>query len=109
METMKEFDIKRYRTFYSMQELVTAISRTMKVMSWGSHAWTMMNKALLRFRVQAHRHKGHVYIAVNGADLFEIWLTTLQGNIKKHFSDVYLEDLIDTIDQEIEAIPEYKQ
>jgi len=107
MENISEFQPKNYREFYSMEELVRTIGRTVKVWSWGANSWTKMNKALLRFKVQARRHRGHIYIAVNGLDLFDVWLTTLEGKIKKEFKDVYLEDLIDTIDNEIENIPEY--
>ena len=109
MKNINEFQPKNYREFYSMEELVKTIARTMKVMSWGAHAWTKMNKSLLRFKVQAHRHKGHIYIAVNFLDLFDVFITTVQGNIVKTFENVYIEDLITTIDNEIERIPEYKR
>jgi hypothetical protein len=107
MKNISEFIPKNYREFYSMQELVSAISRTLKVITWAACGWTKMNKALLRFRVSAHRHKGYVYIAVNGADLFDIWLTNLKGDVKKTFTDVYVEDLITVIDDEIEKMPDY--
>jgi hypothetical protein len=109
MINISEFQPKNYREFYSMSELVRTIGRTMKVMSWGAHAWTKMNKALLRFKVEARRHKGHIYIAVNGADLFDVFLTSVQGRIIKEFHDVFIEDLISTIDNEIERIPEYNR
>jgi hypothetical protein len=109
MENIKEFDGKGYREFYSMNDLVKTIARTMKVCSWGAHAWIKMSKYLLRFKVEAHRHKGHIYIAVNGADLFDVFLTTVQGRVVKEFKDVYIEDLITTIDDEIEKIPEYSR
>lgn len=96
------------RDFYSMQEFVGAIGRSMKVWSWGASAWTKMNEKVLRFKVNAHRHKGHIYVAVNGADLFDIYLTTLKGRVIKTFTDVYLEDFIDTIDNEIEKIEDYQ-
>lgn len=102
MNNISEFDKKSYREFYSMNELVNAIKRTVKVCTWGSHGWTKMNPYLLRFRVSAHRHKGYIFIAVNGMDLFDIWLTNLKGEIKKEFTDIYIEDLIEVIDTEIE-------
>ena len=79
----------------------------MRVMSWGAHAWTKMNNKVLRFKVEAHRHKGHIYVAVNGADLFDIYLTTTKGTIKKEFKDIYIEDFISIVDEEIERIEEY--
>jgi len=107
MKNISELNQKNYRDFYSMGELHKTIRNSVKVWSWGAHNWTKMNEKLLRFTVQAHRHKGHIYIAVNGLDLFDVFLTSNRGNIKKTFTDVYLEDLISTIDNEIERIPEY--
>lgn len=107
MKNISEFTPKNYREFYSMQELVNAIKRNVKVWCWAARGWTKMNKALLRFRVSAHRHKGFIYIAVNGSDLFDIWLTNLKGDVKHTFTDVYIEDLIDTIDNHIEKQSNY--
>lgn len=107
MENISELNQNEYRDFNDMQALVSAIARTMKVMSWGAHAWTRMSNKLLRFKVQARRHKGHIYIGVNGSDLFDVFLTSTHGRVIKEFKDVYLEDLVTTIDNEIERIPEY--
>lgn len=107
MKNISEFTGIGYRDFYTMNDLIKVIGRTVKVMTWGAHGWIKMNKYLLRFRVQAHRHRGHVYIAVNGSDLFDIWLTNLKGEIKKEFKNVFIDDLISTIDDEIEKTSEY--
>ena len=107
MENISEFNPRAYREFYSMQDLVSAISRTITVRTWGANSYTKMSKYLLRFKVQARRHRGHIYIAVNGLDLFDVYLTTLGGKIKKEFKDVYIEDLINTIDKEIEYVSTY--
>ena len=103
----KLFTPDKYIEFYSMGDLVKAIARTLKVMSWGAHAWTKFNDHVLRFKVNAHRHKGHIYIAVNGKDLFDVWLTTTRGRILKAFNDIFIEDLINIIDKEIEYIEGY--
>ena len=107
MENIKELNQKNYRDFYSMNELFHTIRGTQKVITWGAHAWKNINGKLLRFKVNAHRHKGHIYIAVNGLDLFDVFLTTVQGRLVKEFKDVYLEDLVSMVDDEIERIPEY--
>lgn len=99
---------KGLREFYSMQEFVSALSRLQTVWCWGAHAWTKMNNYVLRCKVQAHRHKGHIYFCVNGADLFDVYLTTTKGRIVKEFKDIYVEDVVRIIDTEIELIPEYK-
>lgn len=107
MENIKEFDGKKYREFYGMNDFVKSIGRTLKSVTWGSHGWTKMNKHLLKFKVQARRHKGYIYVAVNGADLFDVWLTNNRGRILKTFNDVFVADIVDTIDKEIEFIEEY--
>jgi hypothetical protein len=109
MKKGEKIDVKAIgcREFHSMQELVKAIARTAKVMSWGARSWTKMSKYVLAFRVSAHRHKGLIYIAVNGADLFDVYLVSTHRNIKKVFNNVYVEDLLSTIDDEIEKIDSY--
>lgn len=96
------------REFHGMVDFVNAIKRTTKVMCWGAHAWTKMNKYVLRFKVEAHRHKGHIYVAVNASDLFDVYLTTTHGKIEHVFDSVYLGEFIATIDEKIEMIEDYK-
>ena len=100
---------KTHVPFSDMTGLVRAMSRTMTVMSWGAHAWTKVNDKLLRFMVQARRHHGHVYIAVNAGDLFDVIFTTNRGRITDKIEDVFIEDLISTIDEKIERIDAYKR
>jgi len=107
MENISEFNPSGYYEFYTMRDFVNSIARKLKVITWGAYGWTQKSKYLLRFRVRAHRHKGYIFVAVNGADLFDVWLTSLDGTIKKEFTNIYDEDFIDVIDTEIEKIPEY--
>lgn len=96
-----------HRRFDDVQGLVNAMRRNQKVWSWGAHAWTRMNEYCLRFMVQGHHHKGHVYLVVNGSDLFDAYLTSSQGTIKDIITDLYLEDLIDAVDAKVERIEAY--
>lgn len=107
MTNINELNLSGFRNFYSMSEFVKSVAVTTKVMSWGARGWTKMNDKLLRFRVSANRHKGYIFIAVNGSDLFDIWLTNLKGDIKCNFTDIYLEDVIDIIDEKIEKLKIY--
>ncbi len=110
-KTKEIFDHKVHacRPIYDMVELVNLIRRTIKSMSWGSRGWTRYpDDKALRFRVSGHLHKGLVFLTVNGSDLFDIHLTNLKGEIKETVKDVYIEDLIDTIDGKVERIPAYK-
>jgi hypothetical protein len=76
--------------------------------SWGANGFTSFKDRALVFRVNGHHHKGRVYIVLNGADLFDVYLTSSQGNIKQTFTDIYIDELFDLLDTKIEFIPEYK-
>lgn len=100
------------RPLEDVQGLANAIRRTVKSMSWGSRSWTLRQVAGttigLQFRVSGHHHKGLVILTVNGLDLFDIYLTKLNGEIKEKISDIYLEDLIDVIDRKVEYVSTYE-
>jgi hypothetical protein len=95
----------------NVQELMQLLKMNITIFwSWGSHAYTVDNKhdtRMFRMAVNGHHHKGHVYIFVNGMDLFDVYLTNLQGTIKDKFEGLYFDQLVDWIDEKIERIPEY--
>lgn len=75
--------------------------------SWGATAFKNYQNKILRFKVNGHHHKGHVYIVVNGSDLYDVYLTTTRGNIVKEMKDIYFDELQTRIDNAIERIEEY--
>lgn len=75
--------------------------------SWGATAFTNFKDKVLRFKVNGHHHKGHVYVVVNGADLFDVYLTTTRGTIVKEMNDIYFDELQSRVDNAIERIDEY--
>lgn len=84
-----------------------------KFASWGGHAFTVDNKSnpkMFRMAVNGRHHKGHVYIFVNGLDLFDVYLTTLKGKIVDKTSEqgLYFDQLVEWIDKKIEYIPAYR-
>ena len=97
----------------NVQELMQLLKMNISIFwSWGCHAFTIddkRNTKMLRFVVSGHHHKGHVYIFVNGMDLFDVYLTNVQGKIKDIMSDLYFDQLVEVIDNRIERIPEYSQ
>lgn len=101
--------IRTHVEFRTMGDLVKAISRLQTVWSWGAHAWTKMNSNCLRFTVNGRHHRGHVYLVVNHSDLFDVYLTSNRGTIKKVLNDVWVDSLVDAIDTEVERIPAYKR
>lgn len=96
-----------HRAFDDMNGLVTELRKLQTVWSWGADQWMKMNSHCLRFRVNGHHHRGHVYLAVNGRDLFDVVLTSGRGTIRHTMTDIHLDDLVDTIDQAVERIPAY--
>jgi hypothetical protein len=76
--------------------------------SWAIRNFINGYNMFLRFTVSGHHHKGHVYIALNGLDLFDIYLTTNRGTIKQVINDIYIEDLVEILDRKIEKIDKYR-
>ena len=104
-------DVKAFATTHrpmtDMQGLVNQLCNLQTVWSWGAHGWIRMSPYCLRFRVNGHHHKGHVYLVVNGSDLFDIYLTSVRGTIKETITDVFVDCIVDTIDREVERIDAY--
>ena len=96
----REFDVK---------ELFTNIKNVGPIVwSWGAHEYTnMVDKGLL-FRVQGHHHKGWVLISLDWTDTFDVHLINTDSSIKKSFEGVYVDVLIDTIDNAVEKIADYQ-
>jgi hypothetical protein len=98
---------KSTRTF-DVHEIVTFLNAHKVILwSWGAHKFTNYKNKALVFMVNGHHHKGRVYIVLNGADLFDVYLTSNQQNIKQTFNDIYIDELVEVLDDNIESIPEY--
>ena len=78
-------------------------------MTWGFTNPLVAKKNLAyRFTVSGMLHKGFVYIVLDFMDTFNIYYTNKQNKIKKISNDVYIDQLIEILDIEIEKIPKYK-
>jgi riboflavin transporter FmnP len=98
-KSTRTFDVSEVMNFLSAHKII--------LWSWGAHKYTNYQDKALIFMVNGHHHKGRVYIVLNGADLFDIYLTSNQQNIKKTFTDIYIDELVELLDENIERIPEY--
>lgn len=113
-ENIDCFAIANKSRYLNVQELMMLLrSDFWKFASWGAHAFHTIagdDKEVRGFRmkVQGHHHKGHVYIFVNGLDLFDVYYTTVQGKIIKTDMGLYFDMLVDCIDRAVEKIPAYK-
>ena len=80
-------------------------SQLMVVFSWGFHNPQRLPNGL-RFHVQGFKYKGTVEVVYNeGKDLFEVRLIDNGINVE----DVYLDNLINVIDNLVEKTSNYKQ
>lgn len=77
------------------------------LMSWGFHNPTVIKDGL-QMHVSGYIHKGIVQIIYqHGLDLFQVRLLLMDGTIVKEINEVYVEDLIDLIDENIEKVRDY--
>ena len=74
------------------------------LMSWGLDPDTVgVVETGLKFHVQGFKHTGTVEIKLNeGADLYEIYLYEESGEMKESHTDIYVDQLVDTIDRAVE-------
>ena len=79
-----------------------------KVASWGAHNFVKMSKYCLRFNVQGHHFKGHIYIFLNFLDYYDVYYCTNRGTIKMIDTDLDCFQITEVIDRKVEYVPEYK-
>ncbi len=93
---------------FNPQETLSVLRHNFSIFaSWGvSKLANLDNKALI-LKVNAHRHKAYVVITLAWDDTYSVYLINANGTIKKGFTEVYFDVLTETIDDEIERIPEY--
>ena len=83
-------------------------SYAMVVFSWGFNNPTAIENGL-RFKVQGFKFKGTVEVEYNeGTDLFDIRLIQ-NGKVVETIEYVYLDSLVDVIDNHVEKVDNYKQ
>lgn len=93
---------------WDMVDIVSHMTKNIKCWSWGIRNFANYQHKVLRFRVSGHHHKGYVYISLNFMDTFDVYFTNLQNEIKQERKEVYIDELINTIDRVVEYIPDYR-
>lgn len=79
------------------------------VWSWGFHNPKAIQNGLA-FKVQGFLHKGWVLVEYDkGADLFDIKLLSDQLEEVKSIEGIYVDELIDVIDDAVECCNNYEQ
>lgn len=92
-----------------MVEYILAIfkSKLMVVYSWGFHNPLALKKGL-QFQVNGFKHKGFVKVLYNeGSDLFDVSLESFKHSIVKGINGVYVDELIEVIDRNVELVENY--
>ena len=81
------------------------------IWSWGIDPNTIkIIPSGLEFHVQGFIHTGMVRIELNeGLDLFEITLISEAGEAVKKIEEVYVDQLVSVIDQNVERINNYEE
>lgn len=98
---------------YELAMYIWSILKTQMtvIMSWGlnpSKARVIDNG--MEIYVQGFLHKGFVQITLNeGTDLFEITLLSEERDTVKFIEDVFLDCLVNTLDENIEKCENYEQ
>ena len=98
---------------YELAMYIWSILKTQMtvIMSWGlnpSKARVIDNG--MEIYVQGFLHKGFVQITLNeGTDLFEITLLSKERETVKFIDSIYLDCLVNTLDENIEKCENYEQ
>lgn len=81
------------------------------IMSWGiDPGQARVIDSGMEIHVQGFLHKGFLQITLNeGTDLFEITLLSENREPVKFIDDVYLDCLVNTIDENVEKCDNYEQ
>lgn len=93
---------------YIMQILST---KPNVVMSWGvSQLRVLQGDEGVMFHVQGFKWNGWVKVVFDqGADLFNIFYIDNKGETQKIQKGIYFDELVDTIDREVEKVENYYQ
>ena len=93
---------------YIMQILST---KPNVVMSWGvSQLRVLQGDEGVMFHVQGFKFNGWVKCVYDlGEDLFNLFYIDNEGETKKIQKGIYFDELVDTIDREVEKVENYNQ
>ena len=107
--------VKSCRVFDPKETLAQLQMDRRKFVCWGATAFTVDNMRkprMLRFKVSGMKHRGHVYIFLNGADLYDVYLTSTRGTIVEisegSHGGLYFDMLTNWIDDRVEKQDDYR-
>lgn len=112
MKNMKQFkdqiEIQDniYLTSYDVTDLFKNISKTATYMSWGVTLKQNYYDTHLMLKVNGFLWKEWVSISLNGNDTFIVCKVKSSGEIIELWEEVYIDELLQTIDKIVEKNPE---
>lgn len=98
LKESRSFDVREL-----FNEYIKHPAHRIIIWSWGANNWQIMQDKALRFNVNGAKHKGRVYITLDHSDTFTIYYTSIQDNIKKVSEGIYIDQLIEVLDTDIET------
>ncbi len=95
------------REFNPMETLRIIKSKPNWMWSWGFRNPKNYENKVLLFRVSGHHHKGYVAITLNWDDTYIVTLLNIRWAVKKTFENVYVDELMELLDVNIERKENY--
>lgn len=95
------------REFNPLETLQILKANQIWLWSWAARNFSQWNNKALWFTVSGHLHKGIVLITLAWNDTYTVTLLTTKWTVKKEITDVYFDELAQTIDINVERIPQY--
>ena len=96
LDNSREFDCQRLLIDYFNKH-------TYFFWSWAPNMYTIVDMKCLSFNVSGSKHAGKVFIVLNNLDLFDVYLTTDEGFIKKELKGIFVDHLFEVMDNHIEG------
>ncbi len=107
--------VKACRVMNPQETIAQLQMNRAKYICWGATAFTVDNPRkprMLRFKVTGMKHRGHVYVFVNGADLYDVYITTTRGTILEKsdgsHGGLYFDMLTTWIDDRVEKTENHR-
>ena len=105
-DTVLSYANKNCRPF-NLQETMRQMRFPLPIVyfCWGAHAFTRFGEdQCLRFKVNGHKHSGHVYIFLAGNDTYTVAFSTTRGRVLHYVEGIFCEQLQFLIDQYVESL-----
>jgi hypothetical protein len=93
---------------FNIRETIQVLGRNMNIFwSWGVTTKANFNNKGLLLKVSGHHHKGYVLITLAWDDTYTVDIISTHGNVKDTYTEIYVDNLVETIDDRIERIEKY--